>query len=526
MGESGLTAQMVTRVLAMNGRVVLLATMRSQEHAQYSPRRESRAQEPGRELVRGGRDVLRLAHEIRLERRWTQPELSRAREFSADPRIAEALEHAARFGVAEYIAAAPQLVAEWRDAWSPGEHPRGAALVAAAVDVHRAGFHSPVSRPLLVRLHEEYLGRRGGDALRPEPIDEAFRWATEPLHATSSLLLPVGEDRYVAFDYLPDIVDADRIGAPVPDSVWEALIAEAAPAGVFDVGQAAYNRQRFGSAERAFRKAVAAGNPSAALWVAESLGAGGNPLGAVRFLHEVTADRERVLGADHVNTLASRHELAYWIGAAGDVAAAADVARAVRTDRERVLGVEHPDTLHSRHRHAALLSLAGDPDTALHITSRLIDDFARILGPDHTDTLRIRKDNAAEVGYAGDPEMAVVLLQAVSADRLRVHGPDHPETLWSRYHIAYWTGEAGDPAAAVHLFESVSLIVRVSSAPTIPELSSAAASLPNGKERSIRVPTRHTFGSNELRLRWRIRQLDTERRRIEPSAVKDPSEIR
>jgi hypothetical protein len=77
-----------------------------------------------------------------------------------------------RFGVAEYLAAGPQLLAEWRDAWSPGQHPRGAALVAAAVDARRAGLHTPVAEALLRRLHEHYLTERGGSTLRPEPFEQ------------------------------------------------------------------------------------------------------------------------------------------------------------------------------------------------------------------------------------------------------------------------------------------------------------------------------------------------------------------
>jgi len=35
-------------------------------------------------------------------------------------------------------------------------------------------------------------------------------------------------------------------------------------------------------------------------------------------------DRERVLGADHPDTLGTRHSLAHWTGQAGDAVAARD----------------------------------------------------------------------------------------------------------------------------------------------------------------------------------------------------------
>lgn len=52
-----------------------------------------------------GWDIIRLATRVDLGRSWSGDELSRAREHVSDPRIADALAHAADFGVAEYLAA-------------------------------------------------------------------------------------------------------------------------------------------------------------------------------------------------------------------------------------------------------------------------------------------------------------------------------------------------------------------------------------------------------------------------------------
>ncbi|WP_415640918.1 tetratricopeptide repeat protein, partial [Skermania piniformis] len=57
----------------------------------------------------------------------------------------------------------------------------------------------------------------------------------------------------------------------------------------------------------------------------------------------------RVLGADHPNTLASRHNLAYTYRSAGRLGEAIDLFEAVLTDSVRVLGADHPNTLASRH---------------------------------------------------------------------------------------------------------------------------------------------------------------------------------
>ena len=57
---------------------------------------------------------------------------------------------------------------------------------------------------------------------------------------------------------------------------------------------------------------------------------------------------ERVLGAEHPDTLTTRGNLARWTGDAGDPAAARDQYAALLPVRERVLGPEHPDTLTNR----------------------------------------------------------------------------------------------------------------------------------------------------------------------------------
>ncbi|NEA68365.1 hypothetical protein [Streptomyces sp. SID12488] len=97
-----------------------------------------------------------------------------------DPRLIRALAGDERFGVAELLAAGPELVEAWRHAWMPGRHPRAAALVAAAVDARRAGYHRPLPAEILQQLHEGYLVRRGGVELRPESFSEALNWALPP----------------------------------------------------------------------------------------------------------------------------------------------------------------------------------------------------------------------------------------------------------------------------------------------------------------------------------------------------------
>ena len=71
---------------------------------------------------------------------------------------------------------------------------------------------------------------------------------------------------------------------------------------------------------------------------------------------------ERVLGAEHPETLISRAYLAYYTGVAGDAAGARDQLTALLPVIERVLGAEHPDTLTARANLARWARLVQNPE--------------------------------------------------------------------------------------------------------------------------------------------------------------------
>ncbi|MGX1898878.1 tetratricopeptide repeat protein [Streptomyces anulatus] len=62
----------------------------------------------------------------------------------------------------------------------------------------------------------------------------------------------------------------------------------------------------------------------------------------------VVADRERVLGHDHPDSLAGRNNLAIALEGLGEHQQAVDLHRENLADHERLLGPAHPDTLTSR----------------------------------------------------------------------------------------------------------------------------------------------------------------------------------
>ncbi|MFC4016025.1 tetratricopeptide repeat protein [Nonomuraea purpurea] len=175
---------------------------------------------------------------------------------------------------------------------------------------------------------------------------------------------------------------------------------------------------------------------------------------AIPLLKTTLADLERVLGADHPDTLNSRNNLAYAYQTAGDLSRAILLHEATLADSERVLGTHHPDTLNSRNNLAYAYQTAGDLSRAILLHEATLADRDRLLGPDHPDTLTSRNNLALAYQMAGDLGRAIPLMKATLANCERVLGTDHPDTLTSRNNLATAHREAGDLGRAIPLHEA------------------------------------------------------------------------
>ncbi|MFW5420890.1 SEL1-like repeat protein [Nocardiopsis sp. CNT-189] len=174
-----------------------------------------------------GNLMLKRLNFVTLDRRWSPEEIRRAAE-SGDERLNSAARVAEQgvHGVAEYLAAGPELLGLWRDADRPTSrngHPRGYAVVAAAVDLTRTGLAAPLDRSVLETAHTAYLQRSA--VFRPEDFDQALDWAQEVRLGVSGLLIPfdVGEDLWQPFEYLVEAAEGS-----VPEAVWRAALVHAA----------------------------------------------------------------------------------------------------------------------------------------------------------------------------------------------------------------------------------------------------------------------------------------------------------
>jgi hypothetical protein len=93
-----------------------------------------------------------------------------------------------------------------------------------------------------------------------------------------------------------------------------------------------------------------------------------------------------VLGADHPDTLAARHDIARMLAARGDHAGAEAKFRDVFAARLRVLGADHPGTLDTRHCIAGEMAARGDLAGAETEYRDILAAKLRVLGADHPST--------------------------------------------------------------------------------------------------------------------------------------------
>jgi tetratricopeptide (TPR) repeat protein len=449
LGPGGLTRAAVASVLAAGrGHRVILATLRAVE-ADRLTAEVTGADDLQRQVRRQAREALEQAHRIRLARLFTDSERARARAHVADPRIGDALNAAADFGIAEYLAAGPDLLSDWENAWSPNtdpdlpSHPRAAALVAAAIDIRCTGYASPMPRALLDRLHLPYLAERGGPRLVPESLESAWEWATRPRRVTTALLQPVGDNSVNPFDYLVDVVQRRR---PPDHHVPETVIQEALLAcSAVDADSMAVVAQRQGRhrlAEHAWRTAYVLRRDGLGGDQPDTITAHGRLAAALRDLgrrdeaesafREVLADSTRVLGASHPHTLLARSELAFLLIDVGQFEEAESELRDVLTECVGALGPGHVHTLLARTNLALLLLATRRPDEAEAHLDEVVAVRARLDGRDHPGTLTARHYLAGAKRARGRLAEAEAEYREILVARTRLLGSNHPDTRATR----------------------------------------------------------------------------------------------
>jgi tetratricopeptide (TPR) repeat protein len=176
---------------------------------------------------------------------------------------------------------------------------------------------------------------------------------------------------------------------------------------------------------------------------------------AVAYWRELGAVTNRVLGADHPDTLAAGAELAGALLTAGQAAEAATWYQWVVTGRTASLGPDDPGTLAARVSLGRAVMAAGRPDDALTVLSEAASAAERVSGADHADTLAARDAYAAACLAAGQAAEAIRGYRRSLADRERIQGPRHPDTMTASLRLADAHLAAGQVKEAVSQYKRV-----------------------------------------------------------------------
>lgn len=119
LGTQGLTAALLAQLLGDGSRrVLVIATMRAHEHNQFLSSPIAVPPEERALRERTARELLRGARTIRIDRRWSTTERTRAAEHASNPRVARAVDDE-RFGIAETLTSGPTMLESWQNAWAP-----------------------------------------------------------------------------------------------------------------------------------------------------------------------------------------------------------------------------------------------------------------------------------------------------------------------------------------------------------------------------------------------------------------------
>lgn len=154
-------------------------------------------------------------------------------------------------------------------------------------------------------------------------------------------------------------------------------------------------------------------------------------------IRSVLKEYERVLGAEHTETLRSRSNLVNALRAKGEYAEAREEQRKLLKIMARIAGPAQPEILVSRLDMAILAMWTDDkPAKRLQkIRARILIE-ERVFGAEHPDTLRSRGALASVLFAQEKHEESEQEHRAVLKLRERVLGDQHPDVFVSCFNLA------------------------------------------------------------------------------------------
>jgi hypothetical protein len=158
---------------------------------------------------------------------------------------------------------------------------------------------------------------------------------------------------------------------------------------------------------------------------------------------DLLADAIRVLGHDDPMTLDIRACLAARRGEVGTITNDSEF-RAIFDGYVQLLGADALDTLIARWNMAELQGRSGDSHGAVTALESLLADMDRALGPHDPHTLEARLVLAHWHAEAGNLDRAIAMTELTRADMERVLDPEHPSILSAHLNLMSWRRRTDD----------------------------------------------------------------------------------
>jgi tetratricopeptide (TPR) repeat protein len=170
-------------------------------------------------------------------------------------------------------------------------------------------------------------------------------------------------------------------------------------------------------------------------------------------LEEAVYAREKLLGQEHLKTLASMNDLALTYLGQKRCEEAEKLQIQVLETRKRVFGQEHPDTLTSMNDLASTYWNQKRWEEAEELQMQVLETRKRVLGQEHPDTLTSMNNLASTYWNQKRWEEAEELEIQVLEARKRVLGQEHPNTLVSMHNLAstYWDQKRWEEAEELQM---------------------------------------------------------------------------
>ncbi|KAI5846544.1 hypothetical protein DFP73DRAFT_494697, partial [Morchella snyderi] len=170
--------------------------------------------------------------------------------------------------------------------------------------------------------------------------------------------------------------------------------------------------------------------------------------------HErLLAGREKSLGKDHPDTLATVHSMASVFSKQGEYGKALEWYERALAGKEKSLGKDHPSTLTTVHSMALVFDNQGEYGKALEWYERALAGSEKSLGKDHPDTLTTVHSMALVFDNQGEYGKALEWYERALAGSEKSLGKDHPDTLTTVHSMAWVFSNQGEYGKALEWFE-------------------------------------------------------------------------